>query len=164
MMEEASKLQESETDHIEMEFYREIAEETLVAAYFDRKSLNTRQFLDKIQEVYTLAQLKEADAALAIAVLISTRARVRREIRSDTMSAVAEKVATLLTKSRIPRTIECDAASNFLHKSTWLENAKLKKLVKKWQKLFLILIIFKVQIDLELYFLVYFLKMNCLEL
>ena len=47
MMEEASKPQA--VDDVETEFYQEIAEETLVAAYFDRKSLNTRQFLDKIQ-------------------------------------------------------------------------------------------------------------------
>ena len=65
MMEEASKPQE--VDDVETEFYQEIAEETLVAAYFDRKSLNTRQLLDKIQEMYKLAQLPEADAELAIA-------------------------------------------------------------------------------------------------
>ena len=47
----------------------------LEEAFFDFESLNTRQFLDKIQEIYALAQLKESDAELAIKVLISTRAR-----------------------------------------------------------------------------------------
>ena len=83
-------------------------------AYFDFKSLNTRQFLDKIQEMYMLAQLPEADAELVIKVLISTRARFQREIRAETMSAVAEKVATLWTKS------------HFLRKSSWLQSAELQ--------------------------------------
>ena len=49
MMKHASKLQEFETN-IETEFYREIADEMLEGAYFDFKSLNTGQFLDKIRE------------------------------------------------------------------------------------------------------------------
>ena len=105
MTEETSTVPQ-EVDDVETEFYREIAVETIEEAYFDFKSLNTRQFLDKIQETYELAQLKESDAELASKVLISTRARFQREIRAETMSAVAEKVATLWTKSRVPRTIE----------------------------------------------------------
>ena len=119
-----------EVDDVETVFYREIlAEETLIAAYFNLTSLNTRQFLDEIQEMYMLAQLPEADAELVIKVLISTRARFQREIRAETMSAVAEKVATLWTKSRVPRTIECDAASNFLQRSSWIENAELQTIL-----------------------------------
>ena len=110
-----------EVDDVETVFYREIlAEETLIAAYFNLKSLNTRQFLDEIQEMYMLAQLPEADAELVIKVLISTRARVRREIRSETMSAVAEKVATLWTKS------------HFLQKSSWLPSAELQAIVQAY--------------------------------
>ena len=110
-----------EVDDVETVFYREIlAEETLVAAYFNLKSLNTRQFLDKIQEMYMLAQLPEADAELVIKVLISTRARFQREIRAETMSAVAEKVATLWTKS------------HFLQKSSWLPSAELQAIVQAY--------------------------------
>ena len=110
-----------EVDDVETVFYREIlAEETLIAAYFNLKSLNTRQFLDEIQEMYMLAQLPEADAELVIKVLISTRARFQREIRAETMSAVAEKVATLWTKS------------HFLQKSSWLQSAELQALVQAY--------------------------------
>ena len=65
-----------EVEDVQTELYREIAEETLEAAYFDFQFLNARPFLDKIRKVYTFAQQKEADAALTIAVLMSTRARI----------------------------------------------------------------------------------------
>ena len=110
-----------EVDDVETVFYREIlAEETLIAAYFNLTSLNTRQFLDQIQEMYRLAQLPEADAELVIKVLISTRARFQREIRAETMPAVAEKVATLWTKS------------HFLQKSSWLPSAELQAIVQAY--------------------------------
>ena len=89
MMKQEPGTQECDTG-IEAEFFREIAKEMLEEVYFDFKSFNTRQFLDKIWETYAQAQMKEEDA-LAIAVRISTRGRVRREIRPETMSAVAEK-------------------------------------------------------------------------
>ena len=126
-MEETSTVPQ-EVDDVETEFYREIAVETIEEAYFDFKSLNTRQFLDKIQEIYELAQLKESDAELASKVLISTRARFQREIRSEIMSALTAKVATLWTRTR-GRTIECDAASNFLQRSSWIENAELQTIL-----------------------------------
>jgi hypothetical protein len=82
-LEQASNLQEGETT----KSIREIAMKMIEEAYFDYKSLNTKQFLARIREVYALAQLKEADAKVAIAVLMSTRVRIRREV----ISAVAEK-------------------------------------------------------------------------
>ena len=64
---------------------------------------------------------------------MSTRARIRREIRSETISVVAEKVALLWTKSRVPRTIECDVTfRNFLQKSSWLQNAELQTILKAY--------------------------------
>jgi len=48
------------------------------------------------------------------------------------MSAVAEKVAMLWTKSRVPRTIECDAVSIRMQKSFWLQNAELQSIWKAY--------------------------------
>ena len=62
---------------IESEFFREIVKETIEEAYFDFESLDTRQFLAKITETYALARLQETDT-LAIKVLLSTRARLKR--------------------------------------------------------------------------------------
>ena len=95
VMKQAAGTEEVDTE-FEVEFFR--AKQMLEEAFFDFESWNTRQFLDKIQEIFALAQLKESDTELAIKVLISTRARFQREIRSEIMSAVAEKVAMLWTK------------------------------------------------------------------
>ena len=106
-----------EVDDVEIEFYREIAELTLAEAFLDFKSLNTRQFLKKVQEVYALAQLQASDAELAMKVLRSTRARFHREIRAETMPAVAEQVAMLWTKS------------HRVQQSSWLQNAELQAIL-----------------------------------
>lgn len=106
-----------EVDDVETEFYREIAELMLEEAFLDFESLNTRQFLEKVQEIYALAQLQESDAELAMKVLRSTRARFHREIRAETMPAVAEQVAMLWTKS------------HRVQQSSWLQNAALQAIL-----------------------------------
>ena len=118
-----------EVDDVEIEFCREIAELTLAEAFLDFKSLNTRQFLKKVQEVYALAQLQASDAELAMKVLRSTRARFHREIRAETMPAVAEQVAMLWAKSRAPQIIACNAPRNRAQQSSWLQNAKLQAIL-----------------------------------
>ena len=82
-LEQASNLEEGETTRSVSEIAMKMIEE----AYFDFESLNTKQFLARIREIYSLAQLKEANAKIAIAGLMSTRVRVRREA----ISAAAEK-------------------------------------------------------------------------
>ena len=82
-LEQASNLEGGETTRSVSEIAMKMIEE----AYFDFESLNTKQFLARVREIYSLAQLKETHAKLAIAGLMSTRVRVRREA----ISAAAEK-------------------------------------------------------------------------
>ena len=56
----------------EVEFFREIEKDRIIEAYFDG-TLNTRQFLDMVREIYAEVQLQETDT-MAIKVLLSTRA------------------------------------------------------------------------------------------
>ena len=103
-----------EVDDVETEFYRALGKDVLAEAFFDLQ-WNTRDFLDKIQEIYALAQLQESDAELTMKVLISTRARFQREIKFEIMSAVAEQVAMLRT--------------NRVQQSSWLQKAELQAIL-----------------------------------
>ena len=103
-----------EADDVETDFYRAFGKDILAEAFFDFQ-LNTRDFLDKIQEIHALAQLQESDTELAMKVLISTRACCQREIKFEIMSAVAEQVAMLRT--------------NRVQQSSWLQNAEMQAIL-----------------------------------
>ena len=89
VMNQSANTQDAEIA-FEVEFYREIAKDRIIEAYFDG-TLNTRQFLDMVREIYAEAQMQAETDTMAMKVLMSTRARVRREIMLETRSAVAEK-------------------------------------------------------------------------
>ena len=89
VMNQSANTQDAEIA-FEVEFFREIAQDRIIEAYFDG-TLNTRQFLDMVREIYAEAQMQAETDTMAMKVLMSTRARVRREIMLETRSAVAEK-------------------------------------------------------------------------